>query len=128
MDADVFDKFKDGTGNFSTALIEDPRGLLSLYNAAHMAVPGDHVLDDAIAFTRSHLEALKGNLGSPISNQIARALNIPLPRYLPQLEAMHYITEYEEEEAHNVTVMELARLEYSITRSVHLRELQAFCS
>nr|TKW17903.1 hypothetical protein SEVIR_5G399466v2 [Setaria viridis] len=38
--SDVFDKFRDETGSFSKDLRNDPRGLLSLYNAAHMAVPG----------------------------------------------------------------------------------------
>ncbi|CAL4987800.1 unnamed protein product [Urochloa decumbens] len=127
VSTDVFDRFRDGMGNFSTGVTRDPRGLLSLYNAAHMAVPGEDVLDDAIAFTRSYLEAMKSNLGSPIGSQVSRALDIPLPRYMPPLETMHYITEYEQEEDHNATVLELARLEYNITRSLHLKELREFC-
>ncbi|RLM69442.1 hypothetical protein C2845_PM17G10310 [Panicum miliaceum] len=125
---DVFDKFKDSTGNFSTGLTGDPRGQLSLYNGAHIAVPGEDVLDDAMAFARSHLKAMKGNLGSPIAGQVARALDIALPRYMPQIETIHYIIEYEQEEAHNATMLELARLDYNLRRSTHLKELQTFCS
>ncbi|WVZ89396.1 LOW QUALITY PROTEIN: hypothetical protein U9M48_035810 [Paspalum notatum var. saurae] len=40
---------------------------------------------------------------------------------------MHYINEYEKEEAHNATVLELATVYYNITRSLHLKELRAFC-
>ena len=95
MNADVFDKYIDNsTGTLSTDLIADPRGLLSLYNAAHMAVPGEDVLDHVISFTRSHLMAIKGSLAFPLSDQISRALYIPLPRYMHHLETMHYITEY----------------------------------
>ncbi|KAM0838347.1 hypothetical protein ACQ4PT_061035 [Festuca glaucescens] len=52
VSTDVFDRFRDGDGNFSASLssnTDDPRILLSLYNAAHMAVPGDvdAVLDNA---------------------------------------------------------------------------------
>jgi len=127
MHADVFDEFRDGTGNFNTCLTRDSKGLLSLYNAAHMAVPGEDVLDDAIAFARTHLEAMKGNLASPIADQICRALDIPLPRYMPQLETKHFITEYEQEDGHNATLLELARLDYCLTRSAHLKELRTIC-
>ncbi|CAL4987828.1 unnamed protein product [Urochloa decumbens] len=92
-----------------------------------MAVPGEDVLDDAISFTSSHLKAMKGNLGSPLSEQVSRALDIPLPRYMLPLESMHYITEYEKEEAHNAIVLELARLDHNINRLLHLKELRAFC-
>jgi hypothetical protein len=127
MHADVFDKYRDGTGTLSTVLTDDPRGLLSLYNAAHMAVPGEDILDDVIAFSRPHLEAMKGDVGSPLAEQISRALDIPLPRYFRPLETMYYIAEYVKEETHNAMVLELARLDYSITRSIQLTELRDFC-
>ncbi|KXG28506.1 hypothetical protein SORBI_3005G130400 [Sorghum bicolor] len=127
VSTDVFDEFRDGTGNFNTCLTRDPKGLLSLYNAAYLAVPGEDVLDGVIAFTRTHLEAMKGNLTSPIADQICRALDIPLPRYMPQLETMHFITEYEQEDGHNATLLELARLDYCLTRSAQLKELRTFC-
>ncbi|CAN6325148.1 unnamed protein product [Urochloa humidicola] len=47
---DVFDRFRDETGCFSVSrLSSDPVSLLSLYNAAHMAIPGEQVLDEAIS-------------------------------------------------------------------------------
>lgn len=111
----MFDKFRDDTGSFSSSLCSDPRGLLSLYNAAHMAVPGEVVLDDAIVFTRGQLVGIKSKLPrfrSPISKQISRALDIALPRFTRRLETMHYITEYEHEEAHDSLILELARLNF----------------
>jgi len=120
----VFDKFRDAVGSFSMDLATDTRGLLSLYNAAHMAVPGEAVLDDAIAFARRHLEAAKGKLGSPMVEQVSRALNIPRPRWARRLEAMYYITEYEREEAHNATILELARLNFSIVRPLYIEEVK----
>ncbi|KAG0524929.1 hypothetical protein BDA96_06G011100 [Sorghum bicolor] len=124
VSADVFDKFRDDTGSFSSSLCSDPRGLLSLYNAAHMAVPGEVVLDDAIVFTRGQLEGIKSKVRSPISKQISRALDITLPRFTRRLETMHYITEYEHEEAHDSLILELARLNFILVRSLHLRELK----
>ncbi|CAN6374619.1 unnamed protein product, partial [Urochloa humidicola] len=124
VSADVFDKFRDETGSFNINLSNDPRGLLSLYNAAHMAVPGEMVLDDAIVFARHHLEAAKDKLSSPMKEQVSRSLEIPLPRFMRQLESMHYISEYEKEEPHDVMLLELARINFNLLRSVHLKELK----
>ncbi|KQJ98123.1 alpha-humulene synthase [Brachypodium distachyon] len=132
VSADVFDRFRDDQGSFSKSLSSDPRGLLSLYNAAHMAAPGEVALDDAIAFAKGHLiEAIKeGKLvRSPIlAEQISRALDIALPRFTRRLETMHYIGEYEQEAAaHDDTLLELARLNFNLVRSLHLKELKALC-
>ena len=116
------DRLRDDEGNFSAA---NPKALLSLYHAAHMAVPGEAALDEAIAFTRRHLEAMKGELQSPTAEQVSRALDHPLPRFTKQLEAMHYIAEYAQEEGHDGTLLELAKLNSSLMRSLHLRELKA---
>ncbi|CAO2034288.1 unnamed protein product [Urochloa humidicola] len=126
VSVDVFDKFRDEKGSFSTSLCNDPRGLLSLYNAAHMAVPGEVALDNAIAFSRGHLEAIKGKvIRLPIAKQISRALDIPLPRFTRRLETMHYIAEYAHEEAHDSLLLELARLNFNLVRALHLKELKA---
>ncbi|TVU19423.1 hypothetical protein EJB05_35571, partial [Eragrostis curvula] len=94
VSTDVFDKFRDGARKFSQSLNNDVRGLLSLYNAAHMATPFEEILDQAIVFTRQHLEAAKGKLRPPMSEQVTRALDIPLPRFMPRLEAVYYISEW----------------------------------
>uniref|UniRef100_A0A0E0D0X4 Uncharacterized protein n=1 Tax=Oryza meridionalis TaxID=40149 RepID=A0A0E0D0X4_9ORYZ len=125
VSADVFDKFKDSTGCFRESLSTDARGLLSLYNAAHLAMPGEAALDDAIAFSRRSLQSLQGALRSPMAEQVSRALDIPLPRAPKLLETMHYITEYEQEAAHDGMVLELARLDFELVRSLYLKELKA---
>nr|ATI25526.1 beta selinene synthase [Zea mays subsp. mays] len=128
VSADVFDKFRDDTGSLSKSLLcSNPRGLLSLYNAAHMVTPEEKVLDDAIAFARSHLEAMIGELRSPMVEQVSRSLDIPLPRFSRRLESMHYIAEYGQEEGHDAQILELARLEFELVRSLHLRELREIC-
>jgi hypothetical protein len=89
-----------------------------------MAVPGEATLDDAIAFARHHLEAMRGDLQSPAAEQVSRALDHPLPRFTKQLETMHYIGEYAQEETHDGTLLELAKINTSLMRTVHLKELK----
>ena len=125
MHADVFDKFKDGAGNFSASLNSNPESLLSLYNAAHLATPGDKELDDIIVFSRHHLEQMRNTLRPPMQQQVSRALDIPLPRTVRRLETMQYIREYEQEEFNNHHLLELARLDFHLARSLQIKELKA---
>ncbi|XP_044386136.1 eudesmanediol synthase [Triticum aestivum] len=124
VSADIFDKFKDETGNFSTSLCSDPVSLLSLYNAAHLATPSEDALSDAIVFSRYHLEAMRNKLRPPMAEQVSCALDIPLPRTVRQLETMHYIKEYEQDESNNGPLLELSRLDFELVRSLHLKELR----
>ncbi|KAJ4718981.1 Valencene synthase [Melia azedarach] len=59
----VFEKFKDEESKFKATLISDVQGLLSLYEAAHLAIPGEDILDEAITFATTHL---KGHVASGI--------------------------------------------------------------
>ncbi|RLN17256.1 hypothetical protein C2845_PM02G25430 [Panicum miliaceum] len=125
VSADVFDRFRGDAGSFRASLSSDPGSLLSLYNAAHMATPGERVLDEAISFSRRHLESMRGKLASPMAEQVSRALDIPLPRLPKRLETVRYIAEYEEEEGHDPMALELARLDFDLVRALHLKELRA---
>uniref|UniRef100_I1PBH6 Uncharacterized protein n=2 Tax=Oryza glaberrima TaxID=4538 RepID=I1PBH6_ORYGL len=59
-----------------------------------------------------------------MAEQVSRALDIPLPRTPKLLETMRYITEYEQEEAHDSVVLDLARLDFELIRSLYLKELK----
>ncbi|CAD6203729.1 unnamed protein product [Miscanthus lutarioriparius] len=121
----VRSRFRDErTGSFIESLASDPRGFLSLYNAAHMATPGEQALDEAISFSRRHLASMKGRLPSPLEEQVSRALDIPLARLPKRLETMHYVVEYGKEEGHDAVLLELARLDFDLLRFLHLRELK----
>lgn len=125
VSSDVFNKFKGEDGSFNKDTTNDPRGLLSLYNAAHLLVHDEPALEEAIAFARRHLESIRGRLMSPLAEQVKRALQLPLPRTCARVEAVCYISEYEEEEGHNPILLELAKLDFNLLQRLHLKELKA---
>ncbi|XP_060671921.1 (-)-germacrene D synthase-like isoform X3 [Ziziphus jujuba] len=84
---DMFSKFKDAEGKFKESLVDDVRGMLSLYEATHLRVRGEDILDEALAFTTTHLERVASNMSHPLSHEVAHALNRPIRRGLPRLEA-----------------------------------------
>ncbi|KAF8029949.1 hypothetical protein BT93_E2386 [Corymbia citriodora subsp. variegata] len=71
----IFNKFKDNKGNFNKSLITDVQGLLSLFEACHLGFHGDDILNDALAFTITHLESIdKGKVRPTLQKQILLSL------------------------------------------------------
>ncbi|KAG7980231.1 hypothetical protein I3843_05G171300 [Carya illinoinensis] len=82
--SDVFSKFKDSEGrNFKESIIHDVRGILSLYEASHMRVHGEDILE-ALHFTTTQLESMVSNLNPSVAAQVRRALERPLRKWLPR--------------------------------------------
>ncbi|CAM0885418.1 unnamed protein product [Alopecurus aequalis] len=120
---DVFEKFKDNKGCFNKDILNEPRGLLSLYNAAHLLTHGEPTLEEAITFARNNLESMR-SIKSPLAQQVQRALQLPLPRTCKRVETLHYISEYKQEQGHNPILLELAKLDFNLLQHVHLEELK----
>ena len=53
----MFQKFKDTTGEFKKTMINDVKGILSLYEASFLSVHGELILDEAHVFTKANLES-----------------------------------------------------------------------
>ncbi|KAF8701686.1 hypothetical protein HU200_033452 [Digitaria exilis] len=123
---DEFDRFKNEDGSFKSCITNDPKGLLSLYNAAHLLTHKEVVLEDAISFSRSHLESLRSSLKPPLADQVIRALEIPLPRTLKRVEAISFIPEYSsaQDQTYSPAISELAKLDFNLLQHLHQKELK----
>ncbi|XP_074313406.1 (-)-drimenol synthase-like [Silene latifolia] len=121
---DVFNKFKDVNGLFKESLTSDVQGILSLYEASHVRVDDDKILDEALAFTTFHLTALANKSSSPLADQVAHALHQPLHLGMPRVEARFYISIYEKYPSHNKLVLQFAKLDFNFLQSLHQRELK----
>ncbi|XP_077252950.1 putative terpene synthase 2 [Tasmannia lanceolata] len=122
---DVFNKFRDEQGNLNVALISDMRGLLSLYEAAYLGTQGEHILDEAITFTREQLKSAITNLDSiRLALQVEHALKMPLWKSIPRLEHRYYISIYQQEKGQNDLLLELAKLDFNLLQSLHQKEIK----
>ncbi|VAH39746.1 unnamed protein product [Triticum turgidum subsp. durum] len=121
---DVFDKYKGEDGSFRKDITNDPKGILCLYNATHLLIHGEPKLEEAMCFARQHLVSVNGSLQAPLAKQVKRAIHRALPRACRRVEALQYISEYEEEEGHNQILLELAKLDFNLLQHVHLKELK----
>ncbi|KAH1083187.1 hypothetical protein J1N35_022948 [Gossypium stocksii] len=83
---DMFTKFKDNEGNFKKSLTSDMEGLLELYEAAHLCVHGEDILEEALAFITTHLglEKAAGTIEYPLSASVSHALYRHIRKSLPR--------------------------------------------
>ncbi|KAF4371199.1 hypothetical protein F8388_020926 [Cannabis sativa] len=124
VSSSIFEKFKDEKGNFKESLITDVPGLLSLYEASHLSYVGESILDEALAFTTTHLKAIVANSKDhPLSHQISIALHRPLRKTIERLHARFYISIYEKDASHNKVLLELAKLDFNLLQCFHKKEL-----
>ncbi|XP_006293315.2 alpha-humulene/(-)-(E)-beta-caryophyllene synthase isoform X2 [Capsella rubella] len=120
---DVFYKFKNKDGKFKEHLAEDAIGLLCLYEAAHWSTHGEDILDEALVFSRSHLEGLTYQSSPHMSNRIKNALKHSYPRGISRIETRQFISYYEKEDLHDQTLLEFAKIDFNILQMLHRKEL-----
>jgi len=120
---EIFNKFKDPSGTFSEKHASDVRGLLSLYEASHLSVHGEDVLDQALSFSLTHLESVKEQLSPPLTTQVRHALKQTIRKGVPRLEARRYISMYEAEPLHNEVLLSLAKSDFNRLQKQHQKEL-----
>ncbi|PQQ16398.1 (-)-germacrene D synthase-like [Prunus yedoensis var. nudiflora] len=74
ISCDIFNNFKDGDGKFKESLVNDVVGLLSLYEATHLRIHGEDILDEALTFTTTHLESATHRLSPILLKQVTHAM------------------------------------------------------
>jgi (-)-germacrene D synthase len=117
-DVDKFAKFIDNKGRLES-LINDARGMLSLYEAAYLRVHGEDILDEALVLTATHLEAVASHLSPSLPAKVSHALKQPIHKGLPRLEARHYCSMNQKEASHNKILLTIVKLDFNI----HIAEI-----
>ncbi|KAK4383280.1 Gamma-cadinene synthase [Sesamum angolense] len=113
---------------FEETLSSDAKGLLSLYEAANMRIHGEDVLEDAVAFTTNQLKRTVQRLEPVLQCQVKRALEQPLHRGVPRVEARYYISFYEMNESKNKILLKLAKLDFNYLQNLYKKELHDLSS
>ncbi|GAB2284619.1 hypothetical protein Dimus_019074 [Dionaea muscipula] len=127
ISCDLFDKYKDEKGSFKESfIVEDVKGTLALYEAAHLRVRGEALLDEAVILTTTYLKKMvsQRSESDPLSSQIARALELPLHRNMPRIASRQYIEFYEQDPSHNESLLRFAKLDFNMVQSLHKQELK----
>lgn len=123
MSSDVFKKFTNHDGKFKETLANDVQGLLSLYQATHLRVHEEEILEEALTFTITHLKSMGPKLDKSLKAQVDEALIRPIHTNVPRVVAHKYIPIYEYIESHDDLLLKFAKLDFHILQKMHQREL-----
>ncbi|TMW83907.1 hypothetical protein EJD97_000483, partial [Solanum chilense] len=125
MSSDVFKQFTNQDGKFKETLTNDVQGLLSLYEASHLRVRDEEILEEALTFTTTHLESIVSNMSNnnSLKVEVSEALTQPIRLTLPRVGARKYISIYENNDAHNHLLLNFAKLDFNMLQKLHQREL-----
>ncbi|WRX28625.1 Terpene synthase, partial [Theobroma cacao] len=111
-----FRLIRQNDGKFMDSLRGDVIGLLSFYEASHLGMPEEDVLDEALNFSTKHLLVLRKKMDGNKAEQIQQALEYPLHWRMPWTEARDFIAIYQHDAKMNSVLLELAKLNYNITQ------------
>ncbi|CAI0457130.1 unnamed protein product, partial [Linum tenue] len=127
---DGFRKLKNSEGRFKEWLLSDEQGLLSLYEAAHMAFHGEDILDEALSFATKNLKSIlltNKNTSNAFQRQIEFALFVPAWKCVPRSLARHSIDFYSDHQdalLQNKKLLTFAKLDFNMVQSFHQQELR----
>ncbi|XP_040988566.1 (-)-germacrene D synthase-like [Juglans microcarpa x Juglans regia] len=124
VSCDVFNKFKDEKSQFKESLSANIPGLLAFYEATHLRVHGEEILDAALSFTTTQLESAKSNLSNPLAAQVTHALKQSLHKGIPRLESRGFISLYQDDTSHNKAFLKLSILDFNLVQTLHKQELR----
>ncbi|XP_050260036.1 probable terpene synthase 9 [Quercus robur] len=124
VSSDVLDRFRSRDGRFIDSLSRDVEGLLSLYEASHLRMHGENILEEARDFSIKNLNLLMEKLDSNSAKKVKQSLEIPLYWRMPRVEARNFIDVYQKDNTKNLTLLELAKLDYNLVQSVYQQELK----
>ncbi|XP_055830648.1 sesquiterpene synthase 9-like [Solanum dulcamara] len=119
--SDVFKQFTEQDGKFKETVTNDVQGLLSLYEASHLRVRDEEILEEALTFTTTHLESIVSDLSNNV--EVTEALSQPIRKTLPRVGARKYISTYQNDDAHNDLLLKFAKLDFNVLQKLHQREL-----
>ncbi|XP_010545879.1 PREDICTED: (E)-beta-ocimene synthase, chloroplastic-like [Tarenaya hassleriana] len=131
---DVFDIFMNETkaGEFKTSISEDPKGLLSLYEASYLTTKSDTKLKEARSYATERLREIierssntdHDETQSYMSKMVIHVLEMPYHWRVKRLEAHWYIDVYGKRHDMNPVLLEFAKLDFNIVQYVHQEDLK----
>ncbi|CAF2235823.1 hypothetical protein HID58_029536 [Brassica napus] len=125
ISSDVFTRFKESNGDFKEILKGDARGILSLYEAAHLRTTKDYILNEALSCTSSHLESLVagGTCPSHLSMHIQNAFCLSQRWNMEMLVVVEFIPFYEQEN-HDEMLLRFAKINFKLLQLQYIQEVK----
>ncbi|KAH7568888.1 hypothetical protein JRO89_XS06G0067700 [Xanthoceras sorbifolium] len=121
---DIFKGFMDENGTFSKSKCRGIEGLIELFEASHLALEGENILDEAKCFSNGILREAYSTLDGELAEKVAYVLELPSHWRLQWFEVKWNINMYEKNKDMNTILLELAKLNFNMVQATHQNELK----
>ncbi|KAL5713068.1 hypothetical protein ACHQM5_015181 [Ranunculus cassubicifolius] len=122
---DIFLGFVDENGNFNPNLSDDIKGLLSLFEASHLSVEGESIMEEAKLFSRTHLENIRNPIPPKLDIQVSHALELPLHWRMLRLDARWHIeSDITSDDNTASDLIQLAKIDFNILQATYQNDLK----
>ncbi|GMH30299.1 hypothetical protein Nepgr_032142 [Nepenthes gracilis] len=112
------------TGAFNERLRANIRGVLQLYEASHLAIQEENIVNKENDFSEECLKDLNPNIDVYILKRVTKALEYPQHWMVQWFWVKWQIDAYEHQVDRNPMLVELSKLNFNMIQAIHQRELQ----
>ncbi|XP_044461148.1 (3S,6E)-nerolidol synthase 1-like isoform X3 [Mangifera indica] len=122
--ADIFNNFKNKEGKLNQKVRGDVNGLMGLYEASHLSIHGEEVLDEAGDYCAKLLTEQVKNLDHFQAEIVENTLAHPFHRSPARLMANNlFLTEFPSENKWIHAFEDLAKIDFNLVQSLHQTEV-----
>ncbi|KAJ0019011.1 hypothetical protein Pint_10822 [Pistacia integerrima] len=122
--ADIFNNFRNKDGKFNKKASEDINGLMGLYEASHLSIDGEDVLDEAGDFSVKLLTERVKNLDHYQARIVENTLAHPFHKSLARLMAKNlFVSKFPSKNKWTHVFEDLAKIDFNLVQSLHQKEM-----
>lgn len=113
-------------GTFCKSTSGNIKGMIELFEASHLGLDGENILEEAKAFSWGRLKEIISRVDDDdkVTKQVVHSLERPLHWRVQWFNIRSYIDFYEKEEGKNMALLRLAKLNFNMVQAVHQKDLK----
>ncbi|KAI4299246.1 hypothetical protein L6164_032723 [Bauhinia variegata] len=119
----VFDKFTDKEGKFNQDLVQGIQGMVNLYEASHLGIAGEEILEEAQQFSEKVLKGKMANLDPDKAKLVRSTLEQPFHKSLAMFTARNFIGDYHGTNECSPALQGLAKINFNLVQSLLRNEI-----
>ncbi|KAM7525187.1 hypothetical protein LguiA_015089 [Lonicera macranthoides] len=121
----MFLGFMNDKGELKKSMYLNVNGMIELFEASHLALEDENILDDAKSFTTSGLQSLRLSVNDDkLIKRMDQALEVPLHWRVEWYNVKRHINLHEKEDKTHPILLELAKLNFNMVQATHQRDLR----
>lgn len=120
---EVFNKFKNKKEKFNSELGENIKGMIDLFEASHLSMEGEDILDEAEEFSRTILNEKLTQLDNHEAMLVRRILEYPFHKSLALFNARKFHGHLYGTNAWFGSLQELAKIDFTVRQQLYHQEI-----